>query len=250
MFGTIARRLVQYWFGPRGLRNYELLRNVAYSRKSYSQFGEDLRIVDLAKGLGIVRGRYVDVGAFHPRWFSNTYALYQLGWSGVCIDLDKDKIRLFKILRPRDLSVATGIGDHDGPVEVYRFETFSSAIDTLSREQADRFAAELGLRYQVAQATVQTFDSVMKAHEIEDFNFLNIDIEGFDELVIASVDLTRYKPELICLEFYQSDIDQILVSPAHRHLAACGYRLRNWVGLSCIYLSAEACAHLDSGKHG
>jgi hypothetical protein len=55
-----------------------------YSKKSYSQEGEDMilnRIFEFRNS-----GFYIDVGAHHPMRFSNTYFFYRKGWRGINID--------------------------------------------------------------------------------------------------------------------------------------------------------------------
>jgi hypothetical protein len=55
----------------------------SYATKSYSQEGEDMI---LQRMFGEKKhGFYVDVGAHHPRRFSNTYSFYRRGWSGINI---------------------------------------------------------------------------------------------------------------------------------------------------------------------
>ena len=52
--------------------------------RSYSQFGEDALVNSLFRNKKY--GIYVDVGAYHPILYSNTYALYRRGWRGFAID--------------------------------------------------------------------------------------------------------------------------------------------------------------------
>ena len=46
-----------------------------------------------------IRDRYLDIGAFHPRWASNTHLLHQNGFSGYCVDLDDEKLKWFRFAR-------------------------------------------------------------------------------------------------------------------------------------------------------
>lgn len=63
--------------------------------KSYSQAGQDLLAFEmLVKPEGLLSGRFVDIGACHPIEISNTYALEQLGWSGILIDNDPGAVKL------------------------------------------------------------------------------------------------------------------------------------------------------------
>ncbi len=52
---------------------------------SRSQAGQDAFVHAL---LPTVRGRFLDIGCGHPVEINNTFALEQLGWSGVLIDSD------------------------------------------------------------------------------------------------------------------------------------------------------------------
>ncbi len=47
-----------------------------------SQFGEDALLGKILPAHGF----YVDVGVYHPHLYSNTYALYKKGWSGIAIE--------------------------------------------------------------------------------------------------------------------------------------------------------------------
>ena len=51
---------------------------------SYSQSGEDLVLIKYLKYKKINNGKYLDIGAFHPRWVSNTHILHKKNFSGYC----------------------------------------------------------------------------------------------------------------------------------------------------------------------
>jgi hypothetical protein len=59
------------------------------SNYSYAQEGEDrilMRYFD-----GRKKGFYLDVGAHHPRLYSNTYLFYNKGWNGIILMLCQDR---------------------------------------------------------------------------------------------------------------------------------------------------------------
>ena len=56
-----------------------------YYQSSYAQEGEDLIINRMIYGK-IDQGFFVDVGAHHPKRFSNTYFFYKKGWKGISIE--------------------------------------------------------------------------------------------------------------------------------------------------------------------
>ena len=63
---------------------------------SFAMEGEDKILLDLLPE----RGTYLDIGAHHPFWGSNTALLYLRGWFGV--NVDKKGKWQFKLFRPRD----------------------------------------------------------------------------------------------------------------------------------------------------
>lgn len=69
------------------------------SKKSFSQYGEDLILESYFQKIGLSDGVYVDIGGFHPTWLSNTYLLHKKGWSGFVVDVDRLKLKTFEILR-------------------------------------------------------------------------------------------------------------------------------------------------------
>ena len=74
-----------------------------YAKRSYSQEGEDMLLDRFLEDRSV--GFYVDVGAHHPKRFSNTYRLYCRGWRGLNIDANPGSMTLFQKLRPRDINV-------------------------------------------------------------------------------------------------------------------------------------------------
>ena len=83
----------------------------------YSKNREDLFLSNYFKKKP--KGRYIDIGAYHPYRSSNTYLLYKKGWSGINIDLSKTSIDLFKIARPRDINLNFAISNKKGKVKAY-----------------------------------------------------------------------------------------------------------------------------------
>ena len=68
-----------------------------WKRHSYSQEGEDLVLRKIFKKQD--KGFYVDVGAHHPKRFSNTFLLYKKGWNGINIDATPGSMKLFNKFR-------------------------------------------------------------------------------------------------------------------------------------------------------
>ena len=102
-----------------------------YSIHSYSQEGEDMILRRIFEGKR--RGFYVDVGAHHPRRFSNTYYFYKEGWRGINIEPNPEALKAFNLDRPKDINLQLGVSDVASILEYYYFDepalnTFDSSV--------------------------------------------------------------------------------------------------------------------------
>jgi len=173
--------------------------------KSYSQFGEDAILNAIFRNKN--NGRYVDVGSYHPILYSNTYALYRRGWSGVCVD-PNDFSLLYKIFRPRDIFLNSGVGE--GEVTYY-FHTDG---------------AHNGFQKSLQSGVIKTKKLI--PHSLKEIitlpvDLLNIDCEGMDLTILQSHDW-KIKPTVIAIE-----------EDAEHFLEEKGYMLVGMAGLTKIY---------------
>jgi hypothetical protein len=175
---------------------YRLIYKEKYyiKRKTYAQRGEDLFIFNYMKKKKIVNGTYVDLGAFHPIKYSNTCLLFNNGWSGLNIDLNQTAIDYFDIVRPKDNNICCAISNKEEKIKVFINSIFSP-INTINKKHAKKFnfASKNELSYTVK---AKKFNSICK----KKFDFLDIDIEGSDFMVLKSINLKYFKPKLICIE--------------------------------------------------
>ena len=86
------------------------VRNFKFLNKG-SQFGEDEYILNLFDKK--FKGKFLDVGCYHPTRHSNTYLMYKKGWSGLNIDLNPLTIELFNFMSPRDININIGISESE-----------------------------------------------------------------------------------------------------------------------------------------
>lgn len=169
-------------------------------KRSFSQVGEDLILANYFEQIGLERGVYVDIGAFHPTWLSNTHLLHRRGWRGYAIDIDSYKVKAFSLLRGARCQAVLGAvaAQGGGSVEVYRFKRLWSEIDTLSKAFAERVRARRGFGFSTAQ--VPLIDVGEFFARLERVDLINIDIEGMDEEVLMNIDLGRLRPKVVVFE--------------------------------------------------
>ncbi len=101
---------------------------------SYSQNYEDL-IVEKFFGRKY-RGKYLEIGAYHPTRLSNTYRFYKKGWRGMVVEPNPEIKNLFKKIRPEDKYINTGISDKKDEMNYYKF--LIPAINTFSKKEAEK----------------------------------------------------------------------------------------------------------------
>ena len=108
-----------------------------YSKKSFSQCGEDLIVDFILKADSINNGNYVDIGAHHPFWLNNTYFFYKIGWRGLNIDAQKNCYELFNKYRKHDKNILAVVGASEEQRKLFIFD--ADSLSTASLERADLY---------------------------------------------------------------------------------------------------------------
>lgn len=206
-----------------------------FSRKSYSQFGEDLVLSSFMFDDRIKQGFYVDVGSYHPKKYSNTNFYYKQGWSGINIDAKPGSMRIFKRLRKRDVNIESGISVQNDNVDFFLF--YESAFNTFSKELADSYIKQgVKLNKKIIVKT-RRLEAVLDEYLPQDkkIDFLTIDVEGLDLNVLQSNNWERYKPRYIMIEMHNLDISNIKENKVYSFLLSKGYKLVSIVYITGIF---------------
>lgn len=207
------------------LKKYRKIKGLYFNGfviKSYSQEGEDLilnRIFGEKKN-----GFYVDVGAFHPFWISNTNIFYQKGWNGINIDAMPLSMTLFDKFRSRDINLECPISDENKTLTYYAFN--DPALNGFSKDLS--MARNLDPNWKVIfQKDMET----KKLAQILDENlpkgihidFMSIDVEGLDYAVLRSNDWKRYRPDVVLVEMLNTNLEDISHSEIGAYMKSNGY---------------------------
>ncbi len=190
---------------------------------SFSQEGEDMILSKILTN----KGFYVDVGAYHPTKYSNTYRLYLKGWNGINIEPRKEVKNLFLKIRPRDISLDIGISNDPSSFSYYMFE--KPEFNTFSIERAEFVKSKFQLEFDIKDIQTKKLVDVLDEHQAKfsKIDILNIDVEGYEMEVLLSNDWSKYKPSIILVEDNSKDIlsENFFEKPIPKFLKQHGYAL-------------------------
>ncbi len=170
-------------------------------------------------------GFYVDIGAHHPKRFSNTYFFYKRGWRGINVDAMPGSMNLFRKLRKRDKNIEVGIGSKEGYLDYYIFN--EPALNGFSKEISSDRDKKSG-KYKILDiknVRVITLAAILEEHlpARMTIDFLSIDVEGLDVDVLESNDWNRFRPKVVLVELIGLGVDDILAHRATHFLHDRGY---------------------------
>jgi FkbM family methyltransferase len=189
---------------------------------AYSQEGEDLL---LGKLFGSKKeGFFVDVGAHHPKLYSNTYYFYKKGWRGINIDPLPGIMDKFKEFRNEDMNLEMGISDQPGKLIYYLFE--EPALNTFSKEVADmRLAKGHSKLVSTKEIEVRKLENVLDEYLPKDtqIDLMSIDVEGLDYQVLVSNNWDKYRPKVLIAECLNLSIEDILRSDVYKFMKEKNY---------------------------
>jgi FkbM family methyltransferase len=195
-----------------------------YAIRSYSQEGEDIILRKLFDRKS--RGFYVDVGAHHPRRFSNTHCFYQTGWQGINIEPNPDAMREFQSERGRDINLQFGVGVCSGCRKYYLFD--DSALNTFDQRVAESRIAETPYKLTgTLEVPVDRLDRLLQKYlpANQHIDFLSIDVEGHDLQVLHSNDWQLYRPHCVLVESLDTSIEGAIRGEIFHFMNRQGYEL-------------------------
>jgi FkbM family methyltransferase len=171
-----------------------------YKKISFSQCGEDLIVKFIFDCLGIHSPTYIDIGAHHPHYISNSALFYKNGCRGINIEPDPTLFKEFLKHRGEDKNLNIGISDSNSELDFYIIS--SPTLNTFSKEEAEKYAQEGDFKIKsIEKIKVKTLKNVLDEFSNGVFpQFLTIDAEGVDELIIKEIDFENNYPIVICIE--------------------------------------------------
>jgi FkbM family methyltransferase len=147
----------------------------------------------------ISKPSYIDIGAHHPTYLSNTAHFYAKGCRGVNIEANPLLIEAFNKERKNDINLNIGVGSADGELEFYVMK--DSTLSTFSKAEADSMVALGNPLSEVRKVKLVTVQQVLDRYCNSVFpDFLSLDAEGMDLEILKSIAFEKSRPKVICVE--------------------------------------------------
>jgi len=171
---------------------------------SYSQNSEEQHIL---KYFEEKEGTFLDIGAYDGIGLSNTRALADKGWKGICLEPSPS---IFEKLKEncqqfghKVLCCNIGIGQKTGKV---KFWDNANAVGTCVEIETKRWVDETFTETEVNLVTWEEFYEENPFF----FEFISIDTEGLDYDILTQIDLDATGTEMVCIEFNGKEEDKYI----------------------------------------
>lgn len=217
-----------------------ILSKFIFKKTSYSQSGEDLIIKYIFDTLKIQKPTYIDVGAHHPYYLSNTALLYKNGGFGVNVEPDPVLCEQFFKIRKRDINLNIGISSEESELDFYIMS--SNTLNTFSKEDAEKYRDVEG--YEIVKKEKIISKKINSVIDSLDFipDLLCVDAEGLDYEIMDSIDFNKFSPIIICIETlsfsnsFEGNKDQKLIELILKN----GYFIYADTYINTIFVKKEA----------
>jgi FkbM family methyltransferase len=207
----------------------------------FGQWAEDVLVRKLFPK-NKVNGIYLDLGCYHPFTHSNTAYFWMKGWTGFNVDANPNTIKLFNKTRPNDCNIWSAIVpkvDYDNGVDEISlllpydadYSNGVAATGTVSNE----VGSERGFD-NTKIVPAKSISQIISEYKIGEVDYINLDIEGFDEIVLKEIDFSTLQPTVVTVEDYSKSLLELSASGITKLMGSNNYELVARAGPTSIFL--------------
>ena len=215
------------------------IRNYKFLNKS-SQFDEEVFLKKYFRNYE--KGKYLDLGCFHPVRDNNTYQLYKRNWNGINIDLNPLTIELFNFSRPRDTNLNTALSRKSGKKNLYYFGEFSP-LNTLDFNHLNFLKKNFNIKrnqYKIKKIKTENINSILNKYRFNKIDFLSIDLEGQEYEALRDFNFKRYKVNLLSVEMLSHNpLSKKISKKIDRLLVRNNFKLVYKTGINYFYKNTK-----------
>lgn len=165
-------------------------------------------------------GFFVEVGAYEPITYSQTFHLEQAGWRGLLIEPVPTQAKKLKdVRRAQVIAAACGSPEQHGRT----LKLFCNGQQSSLVHQTDN----------PISVPVFTLDSMLARTRQRTVDFLSVDVEGAELDVLQGFSFSRYRPKLILLEDFAEDFTR------HNFMRRQGYKRVRRTGNNSWYVPQQ-----------
>lgn len=190
----------------------------AHHIPDYSQDHEQEHILQCVSST--TKGKFLDIGAFHPTNLSNTRALYELGWEGVMVEPSPAPMLTLMKEYGTDhritLVQSIVVPGHEGgcrPMVVT-----DGPYSTSDEKNFKKWQGHAGY-YANLMIPIIPLQALLN---FGPFDFIDIDVEGGSkDLFIAMLDQSMFKlPKCVCVEYddHRAEIEARAKASGYQHV--------------------------------
>lgn len=173
----------------------------------YSQNDEEKFILEYFNGS---KGVFMDIGANDGKTLSNSYALVERAWAGVCVEASPKAWERLRSLHGRQNGngvqlINVAVGSYDGNIDFNESgELLGSGdialVSSTRQDEMDRWVS-LKMPFEKVTVPVVTFQTLLERCLYNQFDFLTIDIEGMEPEVVPQIDFTAIGCRMAIIEW-------------------------------------------------
>ena len=228
LLAVVATNHLQGYFSPGGGRGPHMIEGdliadlqTRFGQELYSQGPEEWLIRDFFNDRR--SGVFLDVGAFDPVNYSNTYRLeHDFGWTGIAIDALKAFAPQYAEKRPNSRFFTAFVGETDTGEATLHVDPALAIV--ASGDPA--FAKEFTNKAVPIQVPRRTLDSILHEAGVTKVDFVSLDIELGEPAALRGFTFSEHQPELLCIEAHAKTRQAILDIMAGAGYVVVGKYLR------------------------
>ena len=145
-------------------------------------------------------------------------------------------MEVFRLLRPGDINLELGVADKECEMNYYLFHL--KALNTFMEEGVQYAKKSFNLDpYKVVKTKFLPLAKILDDYlpaDVQQIDFLTVDVEGADELVLHSNNWVKYRPQVICLERHMN-YDEFKDTSLCKFLESLNYQFAAKSGPSYFY---------------
>ena len=164
---------------------------------SYSTLHEDVMLYRALRN--VENGCYIDVGANHPIISSITKLFYDKGWRGINVEPLPNMFKELSKHRPEDINMYAAVSDSVGHGEIY-INPYHSGESTMHKDVMPN--ENVGLTIVNTVTMKEVCDEIPEGKEV---HFLKIDVEGYERVVLETMDFVATRPWIVMAETHDPE---------------------------------------------